>query len=285
MPFDSNARIPTRPLDYTNFVDLREAKELVVDYENHVIYISDANRELFPISGGGNGADGANGITAGGYGFVVCNTDGNDAAKTVEAENYELVSGTGVIVKFANNNTAENPTLNINNTGAIPIYYNGAPIKSEYITSDRFLQLMYDGTNYQVVGDILVAAKDIVPEASETEAGLMTPAQRQELIDLRNELNSVLEKLNNILDSSKITDENSPYDSALSDTSANAVKNKVVKAAMDTKMDKAGGEFTGEVRASVAATASYERYQLRNIALSTTASTPTGNGSILGVYS
>ena len=144
---------------------------------------------------------------------------------------------------------------------------------------------MYDGSNYQVVGDILVAAKDIVPEASETEAGLMIPAQRQELIDLRNEVNSVLEKLNNILDSNTITDENSQYDSALSDTSDNAVNNKVVKVAIDTKMDKAGGKFTGEVRASVAAAASYERYQLRNIALSTTVSTPTGNGSVLGIYS
>ena len=283
MGFTANARIPTRPLSFEN-VDLREAKEIVVDYENHIIYISDKDSNLHPISGG-SGADGANGIVSGGYGFVVCSTDGATAAKTIDAEGYELKEGTGVIVKFNNDNTADNPTLNINGTGDIPIYYNGEAIKAEYITADRFLQLMYDGTNYQVVGDILVAAKDIVPEASETESGLMTPAQRQELIDLRNELNSILERLNTILDGSTLTAENTPYDDALSDTSYNAPQNKVVKAAVDTKMDKAGGEFTGAVKASTTATADYTSYQLRNIALSTTASTPTGNGSILGVYS
>ena len=283
MEFTATARIPTRPLSFEN-ADLREAKEIVVDYENHIIYISDNNTDLHPISGGA-GANGANGLTSGGYGFVVCETDGATADKTIAAENYKLVEGTGIIVKFTNDNTAANPTLNINNTGAIPIYYNGVPIKAEYITSDRFLQLMYDGTNYQVVGDILLAAKDIVPEASETESGLMTPAQRQELIDLRNELNTILNKLDSILNGDTLTAENTPYDAELTDTSYNAPQTKVVKAAVDKKMDKAGGEFTGAVKASTTATGDYASYQLRNIALSTTASTPTGNGSILGVYS
>ena len=281
MEFTATARIPTRPLSFEN-ADLREAKEIVVDYENHIIYISDNNTDLHPISGGA-GADGANGLTSGGYGFVVCETDGATAAMTIAAENYTLAEGTGIIVKFTNNNTAANPTLNINNTGDIPIYYNGTPIKAEYITSNRFLQLMYDGTYYQVVGDILLAAKDIVPEASETESGLMTPAQRQELIDLRNELNTILNKLDGILNG--VTAENTPYDAELTDTSYNAPQTKVVKAAVDKKMDKAGGEFTGVVKASTTATGDYTTYQLRNIALITTAATPTGNGSILGVYS
>lgn len=48
-------------------------------------------------------------------------------------------------------------------------------------------------------------------------------------------------------------------------------------------MPKSGGTFTGPAYAQ--ANTSYTTYQLRNIALSTSASTPTGNGSILGVYS
>ena len=50
-----------------------------------------------------------------------------------------------------------------------------------------------------------------------------------------------------------------------------------------TYMPKAGGTFTGKAYAQ--ANTSYTTYQLRNIALSKSAATPTGNGSILGVYS
>lgn len=59
-----------------------------------------------------------------------------------------------------------------------------------------------------------------------------------------------------------------------------------VKSAYDTAaaaMPKAGGTFTGATYAQ--ANTSYTTYQLRNIALSTSAATPNGNGSILGVYS
>lgn len=48
-------------------------------------------------------------------------------------------------------------------------------------------------------------------------------------------------------------------------------------------MPKSGGTFTGMVVG--ASNANHTAYQLRNIALSTSASTPTGNGSLLGVYS
>lgn len=47
-------------------------------------------------------------------------------------------------------------------------------------------------------------------------------------------------------------------------------------------MPKSGGTFTGATYAQ--ANTSYTTYQLRNIALSTSAATPTGNGAILGVY-
>ena len=59
-----------------------------------------------------------------------------------------------------------------------------------------------------------------------------------------------------------------------------------VKSAYDlanAAMPKSGGTFTGATYAQ--ANASYTTYQLRNIALSTSAAVPTGNGSLLGVYS
>ena len=75
--------------------------------------------------------------------------------------------------------------------------------------------------------------------------------------------------------------------SATNSTSTDlAATPSAVKSAYDTAaaaMPKSGGTFTGATYAQ--ANTSYTTYQLRNIALSTSAATPTGNGSILGVYS
>ncbi len=49
------------------------------------------------------------------------------------------------------------------------------------------------------------------------------------------------------------------------------------------KLDKSGGTMTGQLIAQ--ANTSYTAYQVRNMALSTSASLPTGNGALLGVYS
>lgn len=49
------------------------------------------------------------------------------------------------------------------------------------------------------------------------------------------------------------------------------------------KVNKSGDTMTGKLVAQ--ANANYTTYQVRNIALSTSAATPTGLGSLLGVYS
>ena len=86
-------------------------------------------------------------------------------------------------------------------------------------------------------------------------------------------------------------------DTAMSNTSENPVQNKVIAAALanhthsqyatttalNNKLNKSGGTLTGALVAQ--ANTNYTTYQVRNIALNTSASTPTGNGSMLGVYS
>ena len=51
------------------------------------------------------------------------------AAKTVACTDYVLTTGSKVLVKFTNTNTAANATLNVNSTGAKAIYVNGAAIE------------------------------------------------------------------------------------------------------------------------------------------------------------
>lgn len=56
-----------------------------------------------------------------------------------------------------------------------------------------------------------------------------------------------------------------------------------VQSQVSAKLDKAGGTMTGKLYAQ--ANSDYTVYQVRNIALSTSAATPTGLGALLGVYS
>ena len=58
--------------------------------------------------------------------FAICNTSANTAAKTatISTGTVTLENGLRVIVYFTNQNTAAQPTLNINNLGVTPIYYN-----------------------------------------------------------------------------------------------------------------------------------------------------------------
>ena len=72
-------------------------------------------------------------------------------------------------------------------------------------------------------------------------------------------------------------------DDTLSDTSTNPVQNKVVNQELNKKLNVSGGTMKGELKAQ--SNANYTSYQVRNMAFSTSASLPTGNGSVLGVYS
>ena len=58
--------------------------------------------------------------------YGTCSTDAGTAAKVVTLSNFnQLVEGITIHVKFNNTNIAESPTLNVNSTGAKPIYRYG----------------------------------------------------------------------------------------------------------------------------------------------------------------
>jgi hypothetical protein len=83
-----------------------------------------------------------------------CSTVAGTAAKTVSCDGFTLVAGAKIAVKFTVTNTATNPTLSVNNTTAKPIYYHGAVISPNYLAQNHIYQFIYDGTNYELVGDI-----------------------------------------------------------------------------------------------------------------------------------
>ncbi len=78
-------------------------------------------------------------------------TAAGTAAKTVtlaSGQTFTLTSGAVAYVKFTNTNTAANPTLNINGTGAKPIYLNGAAIPANYLDSYVQYKFTYNGTQF-----------------------------------------------------------------------------------------------------------------------------------------
>lgn len=84
-------------------------------------------------------------------GYYECDTAGDTSAKTVTAAGYVLpATGGSVKIKMANRNTVANATLNINSTGAKPLYYNGqrAGVGNTWDTNE-IIEVFYDGTKYQ----------------------------------------------------------------------------------------------------------------------------------------
>lgn len=86
--------------------------------------------------------------------YAVCSTAAATAAKTVTIPGYKLFAGAVVYIKFNVTNTAPYPTLNVNSTGASPIYYRGSAIVAGTLAANRTYEFVYNGTQYELVGDV-----------------------------------------------------------------------------------------------------------------------------------
>ena len=103
--------------------------------------------------------------------YGTCSTAAATAAKTVTLAGYTLDTGSRVMVKFTVTNTAANPTLNVNSTGAKSIMYRGAAITAGYLAANRVYEFVYDGTNYEFVGDINTDTNNKVTQEVSTANG------------------------------------------------------------------------------------------------------------------
>lgn len=86
--------------------------------------------------------------------YGVCSTAAATAAKSVTVAYtgaLSLFTGLTVSVKFANGNTAPNPTLAVNGTAATPIISDGSNAATLFAAGQVVL-LVYDGTNWMVDG-------------------------------------------------------------------------------------------------------------------------------------
>lgn len=215
--------------------------------------------------------------------YGTCSTAAGTAAKTVTLNGFNLATGAKVAVKFTVTNTAANPTLNVNGTGAKSIKYRGAAISTDALAANRIYEFIYDGTDYVFVGDINTDTNTTygnmtgATTSAAGKAGLVpAPAAGASTRYLRSDgtwqvppdttysdatqsahgLMSVTDKkkLDGIAEgANKIT-----VDSTMSSSSTNPVQNKIVQAALNGKSNTnhthnyAGSSSAGGVANSAA---------------------------------
>lgn len=127
----------------------------------------DSKGHVTGVSGVDISQDGIKGTTVNRYG--VCSTAAATAAKAASITSGSMptlnssAAGLKVTVKFSNANTANSPTLNVNNQGAKYIYHKGAQITSG---SNKALlagvcDFVFDGTQWHLVGSYIDTTSDL----------------------------------------------------------------------------------------------------------------------------
>ena len=108
--------------------------------------------------------------------YGVCSTAAGTAAKTVTIDysgTLTLFTGLTVRVKFSNANTAANPTLNVNSTGAAAMVFGTGNAVDDAWIAGAVVQFTYDGTSW-VVGQNLPISQMFASEIIKVNFGTLT---------------------------------------------------------------------------------------------------------------
>jgi microcystin-dependent protein len=83
--------------------------------------------------------------------FGFCNSNPSDQIKVISCDDYRLSIGSKITVLFNNSNLAENPKLNVNNTGEKPILFRNQPVSTTALVANYSYEFVYDGTSYHLI--------------------------------------------------------------------------------------------------------------------------------------
>lgn len=92
--------------------------------------------------------------------YASCTTAAATAAKTVNVPGFKLITGATVSIKFENAVSVDHPTLNVTGSGAKPIFYHGAAVTSNKLLAKTVYTFVYDGANWNIVGDLTTTMTD-----------------------------------------------------------------------------------------------------------------------------
>ena len=109
--------------------------------------------------------------------YGISNTADTFAAKSVSCPGFALSEGARIAVKSTYGNKVSNATLNVNNTGAKPIYQNGT-VGATW-SAKEVVEFVYDGTNWNAIAPpkVLIDALsvEINKKANKTQEGWIAP--------------------------------------------------------------------------------------------------------------
>lgn len=72
-------------------------------------------------------------------------------AQTASLSDFILLKNIPVSIRFTKGITSSNATLDINSTGAKPLYISGTPLQPGVVRAGMTVTVVYDGTNYNIV--------------------------------------------------------------------------------------------------------------------------------------
>ena len=130
---------------------VKSALSAIFAAKTHKHSAADISSGVLSISRGGTGQSTAlDAAKALGRGYGICSTPASTVAKTVALSQFSLNTGAVIGVRFTYKNTAVNPTLNVNSTGAKPIYncITGTYIKPGDIETGMTAFFTYNGSQW-----------------------------------------------------------------------------------------------------------------------------------------
>ena len=189
-----------------------------------------------------------------GQGHGTCTTAASTVAKTVSISSYSLSTGGIIAVHFANGNTASNPTLNVSSKGAKPIWYKDAALtNTKLIEVNDIVTMMYTGSAYCILNvykhttsgaqgkNVITSTATSNTNAAKTSNGVyLNHVEGVNIIASSNLIigDTATGNVSVTSDNDGTMTIHAPVDAAINGESTNPVQNKIISAALDTKLSK-----------------------------------------------
>lgn len=109
--------------------------------------------------------------------FAMCETGDDNGSKTasISSGTFNLITGARVTVRFTYQNTAASPTLNVNSTGAKPIYWHGKVLTSDqYWQAGSVLDFVYIQDKWELIGTAKAIDTTVLDNKLDKSGGTMT---------------------------------------------------------------------------------------------------------------
>lgn len=116
------------------------------------------------------------------HNYGSCSSIGSDNVKVATIQNFKLTVGSYAHISFTNDNTSENPKLNISSTGAYAITIERLPISKDQLNRGVYT-FAFDGEHYEMVQ----SSGGRYANATPYKRGLMSAADKQKLDNINEE--------------------------------------------------------------------------------------------------